>query len=379
MRTAFFVPIAALFVFGGTVSTISSKWADLLVIPTPSNPDATFIHPFMQTWIMFLGEFSCMLAFNAWLCWRKVKKQEVKPGVHHALPVLPLIYLAPAMCDFTASTTMFIGLTLTQASVYQMLRGATVLFTAIFSRVLLKRKFQIYQWVGMLLVIAGLLCVGATSFMNKSGGDSSSGKAMIGNALILAAQLIASLQMVIEERIMSKYQTHPMELVGWEGFFGLSVTTVVVIVFQAFPSRPDNIVEFFYQMSVSGEAQLSTLLLLGSIPLLNACGQTITKNISAATRMVMDTIRNVFVWIFTLIFASYFGETFQWLQLIGFLLLVGGNCIYKHLIKVPVKFMQHVEPEVEPDVMANNERSGLVSDTKSDTTANKLGAEDSSA
>ena len=39
------------------------------------------------------------------------------------------IFLPPALCDMTATSVQYIGLTLTYASSFQMLRGAVIIFT----------------------------------------------------------------------------------------------------------------------------------------------------------------------------------------------------------------------------------------------------------
>lgn len=49
-------------------------------------------------------------------------------------------FAIPAAFDCTASSLMFIALTQCAASVYQMMRGAIVVITALFSVLFLKRK-----------------------------------------------------------------------------------------------------------------------------------------------------------------------------------------------------------------------------------------------
>ena len=55
----------------------------------------------------------------------------------------PLIFLPPALCDMTATSIQYIGLTLTFASSFQMLRGAVIIFTGILSVIFLRRQFQV--------------------------------------------------------------------------------------------------------------------------------------------------------------------------------------------------------------------------------------------
>ena len=97
---------------------------------------------------MFLGEMMCMLAF--WYTkWRARRQQnssyppltednapkKFNPLVNLQLfyqndGFLPLqIFLPPALCDMTATSVQYIGLTLTYASSFQMLRGAVIIFT----------------------------------------------------------------------------------------------------------------------------------------------------------------------------------------------------------------------------------------------------------
>lgn len=354
MANAYWI-VALVFVAAGSLSTIASKWTDSLSAVGRDGKVSKFDHPFIQTWFMFLGEFTCMIYFQGKLLYKRYKQQELVEGEDFRKPITPFIMLIPACCDFTASTTMYYGLTMTHASVYQMLRGATVLFTGLFSRFFLKRVFRAYQWSGMLLVTLGLTCVGLSSTLFETSTDGASNP-VLGDILIIAAQLIVSAQMVIEEKILTKWNIPPTLLVGWEGTFGLCITTTALGIFQAFHTPPDDFIDAVIQMGNSWRVLVSNLLALAAIPLLNAMGQIITKNISATARMVLDTVRNIVVWAFCLAYTSYFHETFQWLQLVGFLLLVSGNGIFKYIIRLPCGFCR------DPVIDAEAEEKGKLVD-----------------
>jgi drug/metabolite transporter (DMT)-like permease len=349
--------VALIFVASGSVSTISSKWMDDIKAVGRSCSDANdpancktdqehlFDHPFVQTWFMFLGEFVCMIIIQGTILYKRYNVIPLSEGVDYMKPVTPFIFMIPALCDFTASTTMYVGLTLTAASVYQMLRGATVLFTGILSIIFLKRRFRSFEWLGMVLVTSGLLCVGIASTL-FSHGKSSGTNPVLGDILIFGAQLIVSGQMVIEEKILTKYNVPPMLLVGWEGTFGLFYASTALGIFQAWPKNgpslnghnpPDDFLDATAQMGNDYRLVVSNLLCVFAITFLNAAGQTITKNISATARMVLDTVRNVIVWGFCLAI-PFFDEKFEWLQLVGFICLVCGNAIFKQIIKLPCEF-----------------------------------------
>lgn len=82
---------------------------------------------------------------------------------------------------------MYVGLALTTASSYQMLRGAVIVFTGIASRVLLRKYLIWYQWVGMLVIILGLVIVGSGDMLSPS--DSNEDTSLLGDVIIIAAQV----------------------------------------------------------------------------------------------------------------------------------------------------------------------------------------------
>merc|ERR1712184_153643 len=80
----------------------------------------------------------------------------------------PFLFLPPALCDVTATSMMYVGLNLTSASQFQMLRGSIMIFVGIFSKIFLKKQMEWFRWVGMAVVFAGILMVGGADFMVQS-------------------------------------------------------------------------------------------------------------------------------------------------------------------------------------------------------------------
>ena len=361
MRPVDFLAVASVFVLSGSACTIAMKWQDLLQVPDSTGRPTSFEHPFFQTFLMFVGEFSCMGVFQ-YLLYNKLQKKEVPvAGKDYALPCPKWIYLIPAALDFTASTLAFIGLTLTYASVYGMLKGGSVLFTGLLSKFFLKRKFQPFHWLGMGLVVTGLTLVGLSSLLQKAkseaaGEDTSAAtNPMLGNVLIVFAQLLAATQFTFEEYVIGKYQIPPFEMVGWEGGFGLCFASIALGLFQLNGGMVDDFAEVVIQMSNSGRAVAAVCLLLLGVPVYNASAVTLTKRINATARMVLDTLRNIVVWMFTLIYSSLFGESFSWIQMFGFVFLVLGNGVFRGLIVVPVDMFRPRPDVVAPGAVDNDE------------------------
>jgi drug/metabolite transporter (DMT)-like permease len=291
--------------------------------------------------MMFVGETMCLAAFHTTLLVRQRlqgklidRSDDVSSELLPKPP--PIIYVVPATCDFTATALAMAGLSLTDASVYQMLMGSTLLFTALLSVALLKRRFLRFEIFGIVLVIAGLTVVGTAS----KDSTATSPNPALGNILVIASQAVQSLQYVIEEKMMSTYCISPLQLVGMEGVFGMGISVIALALFQGMKSKPDDVIVALQQLGNSHLCLLASALILFAIPVLNGAAVTITKHLSATTRMVLSTLRNIGVWAFLMIYGSYFNETFRWQQLAGFALLVTGTAIYKKLVMIPLAFFQ---------------------------------------
>lgn len=237
---------------------------------TESEPAAPcqFIHPFFQALCMFLGEFSCLGVFYAQRAWQRCRGRPNGP----ALPLRQAyIFLLPACCDMAATSTMYIGLLLTYASFFQMLRGSVVIFTAIFSRIFLKRMLKGYHLLGIALVLAGTLVVGADSLLHPSSGAAASNP-LLGNALIVGAQVIVAVQMCVEEVFVGGKDVPALQAVGLEGAFGTAVLSLALIAmyhlpgvasFSETPRRFEDALDALLQIFRGG----NLALMLSSTPL----------------------------------------------------------------------------------------------------------------
>ena len=143
------------------------RWADTMKSESTDGKVRPFVHPFLQACGMFIGEMSCMLAFFIvrWFNQRKVillknfcyqlrqkgitienklhkehfflfltlqtrrqaeeSRRENAPeepadrSMTAETPFSPFVFLPPALCDMTATSIQYIGLTLTYASSFQ--------------------------------------------------------------------------------------------------------------------------------------------------------------------------------------------------------------------------------------------------------------------
>lgn len=324
-----FLILAVCMVITGSINTLSTKWADNTYSVGIDGTSRQFNHPFVQAAGMFLGEFLCMIAFYVTIAYRKCKEQEIERAKFN-----PLIFVLPAICDMTATSLMYVGLSMTYASVFQMLRGAVVIFTGILSLVFLKRKLYAFHWIGMVLVLCGLATVGLASVLFPDQSSDNASNPLLGDVIIICAQVVVAIQMVIEEKFISKYNIPPLQVVGWEGLFGFSILSCILVVMYYIPGNSagnhfENTPDAFVQLGNSTIVLVAIIGNIFSIAFFNFFGISITKYANATTRMVMDSIRTIVIWGVDLIIGW---EKFQYLQIIGFILLILGTLLYNQVL-----------------------------------------------
>jgi drug/metabolite transporter (DMT)-like permease len=356
-----------LMVLTGSINTIANKLQNLT-----SSLGQPYNHVWFITFCMFFGEIFCIIVYMIQSSTESKETPLVEEEGHgdgkkeEELPeATPVTLIIPALCDFFGSTIMTFGLTLMAGSVYQMFRGSLILFTALFSVVFLKNKLYRHHYLALVLVISGLLIVGLSSILFThtlpdtcpKAGDSQT--SVWGIILVIVAQLFSATQFIVEEKFMKNYKCHPLKAVGWEGIWGASLYLILLIIFQFIPCdatlpispitkticshddndewKLENTVFAFRQMGDNGALLFFVILYVCSIAVFNFVGISVTKYASSPARAVVDTVRTIFVWIFFLMpfINECDRESFNWLQLVGFVVLVLGTVVYNEVLVLP--------------------------------------------
>jgi drug/metabolite transporter (DMT)-like permease len=295
-----------------------------------------FDHPIFQTWCMFFGEMICLFVFKILVRWKQ--RRGVAAETHSRFSCL--IFIFPACCDMTASGMMLSGLTMTYASSYQMMRGAVIIFTSCLSVLVFGTKPWLNHWIGMLFVIGGLFVSGVATHILGQENDLNMHRQLVGDVLIIAAQIITAVQVVYEEKVVKKHNIPVLQMVGWEGVWGFIVLGILLVPFYRIPysfsnlkpSRFENVIDAAIQMTHSWKIGFVIFLLILSVALYNFSGLSVTKEMSATTRTVLDSVRTPFVWAFSLVVKW---QNFQYLQPVGYSLLVMGILVYYNLVLLP--------------------------------------------
>lgn len=197
-----------------------------------------------------------------------------------------LLLSLPAICDILGTTLMNAGLLLVAASIYQMTRGALVLFVGLFSVLFLKRRLHLFQWISLVGVVMGVAVVGLAGAIwpdqqKKTPGDDGAHAeevgadallAIVGVLMIAGAQIFTATQFVLEEYLLERSTIDPIRVVGWEGIFGFSVTLLGMIVLHHAIGRteqgkygPFDMVEGWKQWTQNPQVLSSSFLIMISI------------------------------------------------------------------------------------------------------------------
>ena len=298
-------------------------------------------------------------------------------------------FLFPALFDILGSSISSISLTFLPTSIYQMFRGAIIIFTCTASIIFLKNKYYRHHFLGIIIVIIGLCIVGINASLNDD--DTEEGNTLFGIFLVVLSQIFSCFLFITEEKLLKGYETPPLKAVGLEGMWGVLCYIVLLFIFyfikcESWPKflkdgvcigdnedeskstlRFENAIFALKQIYASTKLKCYLSLYVCSIAFFNFSGLTISKNASATSRTIVDTARTILVWGFFLTMPFVpddTKETFSWLQLLGFIILVIGGLIYNEILVVPfwgfadntkeaIKKREKLENEIEEKTKEN--------------------------
>ncbi|KND92845.1 Uncharacterized protein C12G12.12 [Tolypocladium ophioglossoides CBS 100239] len=393
--------LVAMMLLTGVCNTLLTKYQSHLLTPICQDNQcvrncdrgsgkrpALFEQPVLQTAQMFIGEMGCWLVVGLMSLYRRFAARpspaergyqavrtddaaeneldgQPKPDANapSVLRGFRVVLLAlPAICDICGTTLMNAGLLLVAASIYQMTRGALVLFVGLFSVLFLRRHLHLFQWLSLVGVVLGVAVVGLAGAIwpdekkvsqhdtdEAGGGLTDAARAIIGVLLIAGAQIFTATQFVLEEWMLENSPIEPIRAVGWEGLFAFVFTLAVMVVMHLAVGRTDagrygyfDMVEGLRQMTQT-RIWVSSVLIMISIGGFNFFGLSVTRSVSATARSTIDTCRTLFIWIVSL---GLGWESFKSLQIVGFAMLVYSTFVFNGIVQPPLRSLR-TDEEVE--------------------------------
>lgn len=359
--------IPGMLIFGTSTVVIQKLIFSMSAVGRPDNPSHTFEKPWFQTEAMFLGMFLCLVVYEIK---RLMERHAVVSDVEKGLLVegkpkeeeevahwKKYIYvIAPAMCDMLATSSMNIGLLWIPASVWQMMRGSMVIFSAILSIIFLKRHLYKFNWIGISFVMLGLVIVAyacikgdfqATSENNVA--PPTTNEEICGIVMVVVAQVIQASQIVIEEFLLKNIKADPFLIVGLEGFWGGIVCSLVLIPVAYVPENSslgsahgyEDTIDTLDMMKNNNRILMTGILYVFAILFYNLFGMLVTFSYTAVHRTILEAVRTMCIWV-TDLFIHYavdsgYGEVLNgWslLELAGFISLLFGLFVYNKVIRL---------------------------------------------
>lgn len=252
------------------------------------------------------------------------------------------LLIIPALFDLVATALCMFGLLHVNVSIYQMLRGAAIVFVAVLKHNVLGDKLKNFMWVGVGWNVVAICMVGLTAMMSDqaTSGDSE-GSPLVGVCLILCGAFVQSLQYAFEEKVMTmEIAAPPLLLIGMEGLWGVIVCIVVLYpVLYHIPGSDhgsyENPFNTWVMLQNSSALQGLFLLYFLSIFFYNVLAVLVTFMLNSVWHAILDNFRPITVWgtdlfIFYVI-TTVMGESWtmwSFLQLAGMGILLYGTAIY---------------------------------------------------
>ncbi|CAE7689493.1 SLC35F6, partial [Symbiodinium microadriaticum] len=346
--------LAAL-IFGTGCSLTSKVMLDMEAVGMDGQMEK-FSFPLFQTFGMFIGMTAALFMHSMVL-----KFQIPFPGYNHnkkgysaieggaALEVaqeiptwMYFLLIVPALFDLVATALCMYGLRYVNVSIYQMLRGAAIVFVALLKQFVLKDTLRSFMWIGVFWNVVSIVLVGVTAmFSSPESDDQAENKPLVGVILILAGALVQSLQYAFEERVMAmEIAAPPLLLIGMEGFWGSIVCVFVLYPIAYFCPGADhgsyeNPFNTLTMISNSTDIQVMFFFYFIFIFGYNMLACLVTFMLNSVWHAILDNFRPITVWgtdlfIFYIITTS-FGESWtvwSWLQLLGMGVLLYGTAVY---------------------------------------------------
>ncbi|XP_004781434.1 solute carrier family 35 member F6 isoform X2 [Mustela lutreola] len=272
--------LAGLMLVTGSINTLSAKWADNFMAPGCGGSKE---HSFQHPFLQAVGMFLGEFScLAAFFLLRCRAARHPDASMDPQQPFNSLLFLPPALCDMTGTSIMYVG-----------------------------------------------------------------------DLLIIMAQIIVSIQMVLEEKFVYRHNVHPLRAVGTEGLFGFVILSLLLVPMYYIPAGSfsgnprgtlEDVPDAFCQV---GRQPLIALALLGnisSIAFFNFAGISVTKELSATTRMVLDSLRTIVIWALSLALGW---EAFHPLQILGFLILLMGTALYNGLHRPLLSRLSRGRPPAE--------------------------------
>lgn len=289
--------------------------------------------------VMTVGWASMAPALIWFVIFRKKKALDTSYGRKAILTVA-----VPSSVDMVSTALNTYGSQYISLSLAFIFKGGRVVFSAILTMTLLKRRLYMHHWTSVFLCIVGLIVAASSQLFTEP-------SSVFGVAMVLGAELFKALRIVIEEKLMKCDSFEPTFIVGIEGLYGAFVFGItLIVVWLGIPGYEagsfENLPDTFYRIAHS-ERLIALFCIFPIVTcIVSIVSAVVTRNLSAVHNGLISVIRVGLLWMCELFFYyTFMGSTFgmqmgePWnrysvLKLIGFGIVLFSTLLYDEDIKL---------------------------------------------
>lgn len=258
----------------------------------------------------------------------------------------------PTLLDAAQAILSNIALLYLDPSLWQMLRGSLLIFTALIAIVYRHRRLGCVDWLGIWTTVVGIVIVGVSAMLEDENIASRAppGKLILGMGLVILSQVFEGLMAVLEEELLDDYPgTQPLDLAGVEGLWGLWFSTMIILpVTNILPEDAgegifESTVESFTMLVSSSKLIGFFIAYVAAVSAYCQAAVVVLALTSAIDYTIYEALRSISVWVVSVTLGviwpdSGAGEKLNWMSFVraaGFAIMLAGSMIYNRILKVP--------------------------------------------
>ena len=307
------------------------------------NGKSGFEKTFFLSTIVFISMCFSMLLFFFW------RKRKCDPSSYSRkmtlLMIIPSVFECVAFCLGTYAQILM------ALSLAMIMKGAKVVFSAIFTVTFLKRKLWAYHWAAVALCVAGLAVAGGSEYLNNS---DNVGTILLGTAMLLGCECLKAFHIIFDEKMFKTNKCDVTYVVGLEGLYACTLLIpMTLLAWLAIPGNDggsfENLKDTFFRIGDSSTITGILCVYPITVLIVTIAGAMVTKHLSGVHNALISVSRSILIWALELIFfycaPTELGEMygvewkqFTYLKLIGFVLVIVATLVYDEDIKIPFLF-----------------------------------------
>lgn len=307
------------------------------------NGMSTFDKTFFLSTIVFISMVFSIFFFIFWR--RKYVDKNSYSKKMIILMIIPSMFECVAFCLGTYAQILM------ALSLAMIMKGAKVVFSAIFTVTFLKRKLERFHWFAVGLCVGGLVIAGGSEYLNNKGNV---GTILLGTAMMLGCECLKAFHIIFDEKMFKHNKCDVTFVVGIEGIYScIILIPMTILAWRVIPGSEggsfESLSDTFHRISESPTIRGILCVYPITVLIVTIAGAMVTKHLSGVHNALISVARSIVIWALELIFyyaapadlARMYGQPwgpFTYLKLIGFIFVILATLIYDEDIKLPWLF-----------------------------------------